>query len=113
MSGAPPSSGSQASRRLIPTLTDDVRIVAEDIQRRGMKRAIGGTLSGLEAFYLCDEDRRQLAAMSAWGRFWSRIWWFIKSLLMKLTPARRIMLAASLAFLVLGLQRIDVRTVHV
>jgi hypothetical protein len=113
MSEAATSHGSQAARRLIPTLTDDVRIVAEDFQRRGFKRAVGGTLSGLESFYLTEEDRRQLAAMSAWSRFWHRIWWFTKSLLMKLTPARRIMLAASLTFLLLGLQRIDFRTVHV
>lgn len=113
MNSVPSPSGSQAQRRLIPTLSDDVRIVAEDIQRRGIKRAVGGTLSGLETFYLTEEDRRHLAGMSAWRRFWARIWWFVKSLLMKLTPARRIMLAVSLLTLALGLQRIDIRSAHV
>ena len=113
MSGAPPRAGSSSSPPLFQTLSDDFQVVADDIRRRGVKRAIGGTLASLESFYLTDEDRRQLAAMPGARRLLRRLAWFIKSLLMKLTPARRIMLAAAIVTLVLGLQRIDIRTFHV
>jgi Stage II sporulation protein E (SpoIIE) len=113
VSGTPPRAGSSSSPPLFQTLSDDFQVVAEDIRRRGVKRAIGGTLASLESFYLTDEDRRQLAAMKGARRLLRRLGWFIKSLLMKLTPARRIMLAAAIVTLVLGLQRIDIRTFHV
>ena len=113
MSGVPPRAGSSSSPPLFQTLSDDFQVVAEDIRRRGVKRAIGGTLASLESFYLTEEDRRQLAAMKGARRLLRRLGWFIKSLLMKLTPARRIMLAAAIVTLVLGLQRIDIRTFHV
>jgi hypothetical protein len=112
VSGAPPRAGSGSSPPLFQTLSDDFQVVAEDIRRRGVKRAIGGTLASLESFYLTDEDRRQLAAMKGARRLLRRLGWFIKSLLMKLTPARRIMLAGAIVTLVLGLQRIDIRTFH-
>ncbi len=83
------------------------------MRRRGFKRAIGGTLASLETFYLSHDERRQLAAMPRGRQMLRRLWWLIKGLLMKLTPARRIMLAAALVTLVLGLQRIDIGTVHV
>ena len=108
MSGASRRSASGSSPSLFQTLSADIDIVANDIRQRGVKRAIGGTLADLETFYLTDDDRRQLATMKPVRRILRRIWWFIESLLRKLTPARRIMLAVALVILVLGLQQIDV-----
>jgi len=104
---------SRTGPRLFSTLRDDVVQVAADIQRRGVRREIGQTLAALEAFYLTADDRQQLAGMRPFRRWTRRILWLVVGLLMKLTPARRVMLAASLAFLILGLQRIDIDTVHV
>lgn len=101
------------SRKLWTTLKDDVRVVADDIQRRGVRRSVSSTLTSLEAFYLTEDDRRQLAALPRFRRSLRRIWWFIVSLLMKLTPARRVLLALALIFTVSGGQRIDVGSVHV
>jgi serine phosphatase RsbU (regulator of sigma subunit) len=95
---------------LITTLRDDVNHVVDDIRTQGFERAVAGTLSSLEAFYLTDRDRRELAEMPPLRRLFRRVLWFIRGLLMKLTPARRIMLAAALLFLALGIQRVEFET---
>src|SRR6187397_106140 len=111
MSTSNRGAGSQ-SQPLFKTLGNDVRIVTEDVLQRGFARSIGGTLAGLEEFYLSAEDRRQLAGLRGGRRLLRRIWWFIRGLLLKLTPARRILLAVGLFTLVIGRGRIDIDTVH-
>ena len=111
MSTSNRGAGSQ-SQPLFKTLGNDVRIVTEDVLQRGFARSIGGTLADLEEFYLSAEDRRQLAGLSGGRRLLRRIWWFIRGLLLKLTPARRILLAVGLFTLVIGRGRIDIDTVH-
>jgi len=93
--------------RLASTLSADVRTVLADVRRRGVRREIGGTLSGIEAFYLTDEDRRALAAMKPLKRLAHRVWWLLKSLLFRLTPARRVMLAAALVMIISGVNQIQ------
>lgn len=102
-----------SSPRLFSTLTDDLRVVTEDVLRRGVGRSVGGTLASLEAFYLTREDRQRLAELTGLRRLVRRISWFIRGLLMKLTSARRIMLAVALFSIVLGAWRIDIDTVHI
>ena len=108
MSSPPPDTNSAASsRHLWTTLTDDVRIVIDDIQRRGVKRTVGGTFASLERFYVTEGDRKRLAELSEFRRWLRRIWWLVKGLLMKLTPARRVMLAAALVLFVFGTERFN------
>lgn len=107
------SSKNQPQPRLLRTLGNDVRIVTEDIMRRGVHREVGGTLAGLEAFYLSRDDRARLAELSTMGRFFRRLWYFLRGLLLKLTPARRIMLAVALFSIAVGAWRIDIDTVHI
>ncbi len=109
----PSRSQGQAPPRLLHTLGNDVRVVTSDIMRRGVHREVGGTLAGLEAFYLSREDRARLAELSTPRRFFRRLWYFLRGLLLKLTPARRIMLAAALLSIMLGAWRIDIDTVHI
>jgi serine phosphatase RsbU (regulator of sigma subunit) len=97
---------------IISTLKDDVRLVAADVRERGGSRTIGDTLASLEAFYLTADERRELEAMRPFRRLTRRVAWFIRGLLMKLTPVRRIMLAAALVLLVTGIQRVDIERVH-
>jgi serine phosphatase RsbU (regulator of sigma subunit) len=93
--------------KLIPVLKADVGQIAADVARRGVGREIGGTLSALETFYLSEPDRAKLAQKRPVGRTFARLWWLVKSLLMKLTPARRVLLAAALLMLASGFQRIE------
>jgi hypothetical protein len=102
----------RAPRRLMATLRDDVQVVASDMKRRGFWRAFGDALAGIEAFYLTDDDRRELAALHGIRRFVRRVSWLVAGLLMKLTPARRIMLAVALWCLFFPLSRIDIQNVH-
>jgi hypothetical protein len=108
MSGPAPDNNSAASsRQLWTTLTDDVRIVIDDIQRRGVKRTVSGTFTSLERFYVTEGDRKRLAELSEFRRWLRRIWWLVKGLLLKLTPARRVMLAAALVLFVFGTERFN------
>jgi len=104
---------STTTPRLLRTLGDDLRVVSQDMRRRGVHREVGGTLAGLEAFYLSREERARLAELSTPRRFFRRLWYFLRGLLLKLTPARRIMLAAALLSIALGAWRIDIDTVHI
>ena len=100
------SSSSRPSSGLFTTLWEDLRTVSADIQQRGISRVVGDSFASLESFYLPEEDRKRLAAMRPIRRFLVRTWWLLKSLLLKLTPARRILLALALWILVLGGPRI-------
>lgn len=99
--------------RLLKTLGEDLRIVTGDMKRRGVHREVGGTLASLEAFYLSREERARLEELSEIRKLFRRIGYFMRGLLLKLTPARRIMLAVALFAIVLGAWRIDIDTVHI
>ena len=81
--------------------------------RRGVTRSVHGTFAGLEEFYLTEEDRRHLQTLPRFRRLLRRVWWLVRGLLLKLTPARRIMLAAALVSILLGYGRVDINTVHI
>ncbi len=98
--------------KLISTLSNDVRIITEDVLRRGVGRSVGGTFSSLEEFYLSREERRQLGELRGGRRFARRVRYFMRGLLMKLTPARRVMLAAALLSILIGAGRIDIDSTH-
>ena len=106
-------SGQSSQPRLFKTLGDDFRIVTEDVMRRGVGRSVGGTLSSLEQFYLTREDRQRLSELRKGRRLGRRIWWFVRGLLMRLTPARRIMLAAAMVAIFFSIGRFDFDSVHV
>jgi sigma-B regulation protein RsbU (phosphoserine phosphatase) len=100
------SASPQPPPGLLQTLADDVRVVVEDFEKRGWG-AVTGPLSGIEAFYLSEIDRQRLAAKRPVRRTVLRLWWLLKSLLLKLTPARRVMLAVALWFLLMGGQQFE------
>ena len=92
----------RASSALFKTLGEDIRTVFVDFQQRGARRVVGDSVASLESFYLPEEDRQRLVSMRPVRRFFVRSWWLLKGLLLKLTPARRVMLAAALWFLIVG-----------
>lgn len=96
--------------RLFATLKHDVKNVGRDLTRQGLKSTIGRTFDDLEAFYLSTHAKERLAGMNPvkWALFLA--WWLIKSMLLKLTPARRVMLALGLILIVTGGWNIRVST---
>src|SRR6187549_184308 len=91
---------------LISTLAGDVRDLVEDVQNRGFQRTVGDSITSLEAFYLTEDDRKRLQGMRRIRRFLIRTGWLLRSLLLKLKPARRILLAFAIFFLVVGAPRL-------
>lgn len=111
VNGAPPKTpGRAAAPSLWTTLRNDVLVIVDDVRTRGISRIVSDTFASIEAFYLTDDERRHLAEQSSIGRFFLRLWFFLKGLLLRLTPARRVMLAVALWFLIFGVQRIRLRT---
>lgn len=65
-------------------------------------------LQQLYAFYLDDERREELASMGRVRRAFSVLFWILKSLLLKLSPARRVMLLVALVFEVVGWKKLEI-----
>jgi sigma-B regulation protein RsbU (phosphoserine phosphatase) len=85
--------------KLLHTVGRDVRDVVVDVHRTGIRETIRGAFSRLESFYLSTERQERLAHMRRGKRilfFWL---WLLKSLYLRLTPARRILLL--IAFILL------------
>jgi len=81
---------------LIRTLTRDAHQVFGETRRGGFRRSAARALEELEAFYLSDERRQRLARMSPVWRWLVRLAWLLKSLILNLTPTRRVLLALAL-----------------
>jgi sigma-B regulation protein RsbU (phosphoserine phosphatase) len=77
------------------------QVVMEDLRRTRWDREFR-ELQDLYYFYLDDERRAELASMGRLRRAVSVLFWILKSLLMKLSPARRVLLLISLILGVIG-----------
>jgi len=89
------------------------RVVWSDLRRTDLADSMGRDLRDLYRFFLDPETRTRLESM---GRFYRTFWlagWLLKSLLLKLAPARRFLLVVALALGLLGWTRLDWREVHV
>lgn len=99
------------------TLGDDFRQTWSELRRTGLKVAIGRTFADLQAFYLSTEHIDRLAGMGRVKRWLYLTLWLLKSLFLKLTPTRRVLLVLAFVFLSTGLGwasygnnvRIDIR----
>ena len=82
-----------------PTLR---QVVIDELRVADLPRTLRQDLRDLYSFYLTEERREQLASMGTLkGIFW--FWgWLLKSLLMKLSPTRRLLLLVALALLIWG-----------
>jgi hypothetical protein len=82
------------------TIAQDFHRVLADMRRVGFKRSMSRTLTELQEFYFTTERRDRLAGMGSLKRWLFLSVWLLKSLFLRLTPARRILLL--LAFLLLS-----------
>ncbi len=99
--------------KLFRTLGRDVKDVVGDVQRTGLKTTIRRGISDLETFYLSTHDQSRLAGMRPAGRWLLFTAWLLKSLFLKLTPARRVLLL--IAFVLMWQSSINFtrRDIHV
>lgn len=88
----PDASSSQSEPKLLPTLGRDLREVAIGVHRTGLRATIRRSFSDLETFYLSTHRQNRLAGMRRSRRFLFLSAWLLKSLYLKLTPSRRILL---------------------
>jgi serine phosphatase RsbU (regulator of sigma subunit) len=102
--------GSRDEPRLFQTIRNDFRDVTGHPRRQ--TQAVSRTFEELEEFYLTPAHRERLAGMKPVARWIHRIPWFFKSLFLKLTPTRRVLVVLAV-FLFLWSFNIDVRDVSV
>jgi serine phosphatase RsbU (regulator of sigma subunit) len=81
---------------LIATLRRDLQQVFGDVASWAPRATVARTIEDLDEFYLYDEERERLARTGPVRRWMLRLWWLFKGLVLKLTPARRLLLALGL-----------------
>lgn len=104
-----------SEKRFFTTLSSDLHEITADLNRRGI-RTFSSTFDDVEAFYLDEASQRRLARVGRFRRFFLRLFWLVRGLLMKLTPARRLLLAFAILLLLPGIHiggeqgfRVDLR----
>ena len=75
------------------------RTLVTDIRRGDLTRTIRREWGELKEFYLDQQRKTRLQAMGKGKRFFVMTWWLIKSLFLKLTPVRRVLLVISFVFI--------------
>lgn len=74
----------------------------EDLQRTKLRRDYLHELKDLYYFYLDEDSRNRLASMGRIRRAFSLVGWLLKSLFLKLSPARRLLLVVAFALTIQG-----------
>jgi hypothetical protein len=97
-----------AEPRLFRQLKQDLRTMGDALRREGL-RPVGRTFRDLQEFYLSTERKERLAGMHPLRRWIYFSAWTVKSLFLKLTPARRVLLVLGL-LVVLSSGRVQVTT---
>jgi hypothetical protein len=92
-----PSSTAPPEPKLFATLRQDARDLRSNWPREGIRTRAKRTFGELEEFYLSTGRRQRLANMRRARRWLYLTWWLIKSLILKLTPVRRVLLVVALA----------------
>jgi hypothetical protein len=91
--------GARKPRRRNPSLG---RVFFEDLRRTRFSRDYWKEIKELYYFFLDEDSRNRLANMGRLRRAVSMLGWLFKSLIMRLSPARRMILLIALAFSMLG-----------
>ncbi len=99
--------------KLLSTVGRDVRDVMAGVRRAGFKATVRRTFSELEIFYLSTHRQNRLAGMRAAGRWLFLSVWLLKSLYLKLTPSRRVLLLVAFILLLQGTQIVSREHVRV
>lgn len=71
-----------------------------DFKKGGFFKSFKKDFHELREFYISEEKKKRLSQMNWIKRIFLFSWWLLKSLILKLTPFRRVILIVSIAFLV-------------
>ena len=77
------------------------KLVFDDVRHGKLADAYRRDLRDIYRFYLTDEQRERLASMRHFKRFFWITGWLIRNLLLRLAPARRVLLVAGALLLLL------------
>ena len=86
------------------------KLVVDDIFRGDLRRTLSRDLHDLYDFYVDDETRARVGRMGRLRRWFTAGTWIVKSMLLRLSPARRVLLAAALILLLFT--TVQIRTEH-
>lgn len=79
------------------------KTVLDDFSRGDFGLSMRRDWADVVEFYLDPESLQELQEMGRIKRWWFSTWWMLKSMLLKLTPTRRILLLTSLVVFLYGL----------
>lgn len=72
----------------------------DDIKKGGFVKTFRKDLKDLKNYYISEEKHARLSQMNLFKRFFVFGWWLLKSMILKLTPFRRIILLTGIFFLI-------------
>jgi len=84
------------------------KVILDDLRQGGIPRTLWQDLKDIYHFYLDHETKERLSRMGRLKRWFYLVWWLIKSLILKLSSTRRILLVIALVFFFIGRNRIEI-----
>ncbi len=100
--------GSERKQNGTPTVKNLGTAVFKDLQKGGLSRTLRRDMEELYEFYLDEASRERLRNMGRLRRWLSIAVWLVKNLIMRLPPARRLLLLG--AFLLLFFNDVSIDT---
>jgi len=76
-------------------------VLRDDLSRGDFWSTLRRDFKELREFMLTDERRKQLQAMSRFKQWLSIAWWLLKGMILKLTPARRLLVLLGIVLVVI------------
>ncbi len=77
-------------------------VLRDDIHQIRITRDFNQEIRELKQFYIDEEKKKRLQQMGMFSRFVHQVLWILKSMFLKLTPFRRLLVAVGLIFLITG-----------
>ena len=78
------------------------KTILNDIRHGDLKRTFGAEMKEIYYFYLDKETRTRLAAMGRLRRWITIVLWLLKSMILKLSPVRRVLLVLSIVVIIIS-----------
>lgn len=80
------------------------KLMLEDIHRGDIKRTLRQDFEELKEFFLTKERRKRLESMGRFKRWLFQAFWLLKALILKLSPARRLLVLVTIFILTFKFQ---------